>query len=73
MKPLKNNDNGTFSLESLQEQLKLLANEPWPSEVLVCIENTHSYMGGRALPLEWIERVNLYKKDQLYYILSELF
>ena len=55
-KTIKNQPDGTFNLLELKELLrKPYVN--WPVSTVVCVENTHNYMGGRALPMHWLEEL----------------
>ncbi|XP_042855811.1 probable low-specificity L-threonine aldolase 2 [Penaeus japonicus] len=53
---LKNLPDGTFSLEELR-QLVRGDNPHWPVTSLVCVENTHNMVGGRVLPLSWMDEL----------------
>nr|XP_045601274.1 probable low-specificity L-threonine aldolase 2 isoform X3 [Procambarus clarkii] len=51
---VKNLPDGTFSLQELRSLVR--GDDPhWPVTTLVCIENTHNMMGGKALPLQWMD------------------
>ncbi|XP_050733100.1 uncharacterized protein LOC127006804 isoform X1 [Eriocheir sinensis] len=51
---LKNLPDGTFSLEELQALVR--GNDlHWSALTLVCVENTHNMMGGKALPIQWMD------------------
>lgn len=53
---VKNLPDGTFSLEELHKLSK--GNDlQWPVLTLVCVENTHNMMGGKALPIQWMDDV----------------
>ncbi|XP_063591437.1 uncharacterized protein LOC134768549 [Penaeus indicus] len=53
---LRNLSDGTFSLEELR-QLVRGEKLQWPVTSLVCVENTHNMVGGRVLPLAWLDEV----------------
>merc|ERR1711892_344320 len=53
---LRNLDDGTFSIEELVAKVRE-EDCHLPRTTLVAIENTHNKCGGRALPLEWLEKV----------------
>lgn len=53
---LRNLPDGTFSLEELR-QLVRGDNPHWPVTSLVCVENTHNMVGGRVLPLGWLDEL----------------
>ncbi|XP_042862149.1 probable low-specificity L-threonine aldolase 2 [Penaeus japonicus] len=51
---IKNQSDGTFSLQELRSLVR--DDDPhWPVTTLVCVENTHNMMGGKALPLQWLD------------------
>lgn len=53
---LKNLSDGTFSLEELQTIVR--GNDlHWSALTLVCVENTHNMLGGKALPIQWMDDV----------------
>lgn len=53
---IKNLPDGTFSLLELKALVR--GDDPhWPITSLVCIENTQNMMGGKALPLRWLDEV----------------
>jgi len=55
---LINREDGTFSLEELQNKIR--ADDPHlPVTRLVAIENSHNKCGGRALPLHWVEKLSV--------------
>jgi len=56
---VKNNPNGTFSIDELRSKIRHGADEDphYPITSLVCIENSHNNCGGRAVPLDWIEKL----------------
>ncbi|KAB7495977.1 Uncharacterized protein Anas_08158, partial [Armadillidium nasatum] len=54
---VRNLPDGTFDLDDLKNIL--LSHSPnWPTTTLVCVENTHTRMGGKAVPLQWIENLS---------------
>jgi len=54
--PLPNLADGTFDLAKLRSCVKPDdCHKPITS--LVCIENTHNIMGGRVLPLDWLDEL----------------
>ncbi|RXG71657.1 putative low-specificity L-threonine aldolase 2 [Armadillidium vulgare] len=55
-RPLPNLPDGTFSIE-LMENVFRNNNIHFPVTSLVCIENTHNLIGGKALPLKWVDEV----------------
>ena len=56
---VRNLPDGTFDLNEARSKLHDPANdddhEAWSA--LVCIENTHNKAGGKAVPIEWINKV----------------
>lgn len=60
LREVRNLDDGTLDMEELREKLRPTHPDPHePYTSLVCIENTHNYCGGTALPVEWIDQVML--------------
>lgn len=60
MREVRNLPDGTLNMTELSEKLrptKPLDFESYTS--LVCIENTHNYLGGVVLPLEWLDQVKI--------------
>ncbi|XP_071515663.1 uncharacterized protein [Panulirus ornatus] len=53
---LKNLPDGTFDLREMR-QLVRGENVHWPVTSLVCIENTHNMVGGKVLPLTWLDQL----------------
>lgn len=54
---LKNNEDGTFSLDELRDKIRKNPDCHEPIPALVIVENTHNMCGGKVLPLEWLEKV----------------
>uniref|UniRef100_A0A914YDG7 Aromatic amino acid beta-eliminating lyase/threonine aldolase domain-containing protein n=1 Tax=Panagrolaimus superbus TaxID=310955 RepID=A0A914YDG7_9BILA len=50
------NHDGTISLDSIEECLCIGDNHR-PQTKLICLENTHNFVGGKALPLDYISKV----------------
>jgi threonine aldolase len=48
--------DGTLKLEDIQAAIRA-DNEHYPRTKLICIENTHNNMGGRVLPLSYLQQV----------------
>ncbi|XP_074036045.1 uncharacterized protein [Leptinotarsa decemlineata] len=55
--PIKNEDDGTFSLDVLREAINVNPNVFEPKTSLIIVENTHNLCGGVVLPLDWLEKV----------------
>ncbi|KAK7078194.1 putative low-specificity L-threonine aldolase 1 [Halocaridina rubra] len=53
---VKNLPDGTFSLDELKTFFQD-GDTFFPTTTLVCIENTHNRMGGKALPLSWLDEL----------------
>ncbi|CAH0397986.1 unnamed protein product [Chilo suppressalis] len=53
---LKNCSDGTFKLDDFEKHIRG-ADIQEPITMMVSIENTHSYCGGKVLPLQWIENL----------------
>ncbi|XP_041265129.1 probable low-specificity L-threonine aldolase 2 [Onychostruthus taczanowskii] len=50
--------NGTFDLEQLEQAIREAHGSQYhPRPELICLENTHSSAGGRALPLTYLRQV----------------
>jgi threonine aldolase len=60
---IKNNEDGTFSLDELRDRIRKNPDFHEPYTSLVIIENTHNMCGGKVLPLDWIEKVKNISKD----------
>ncbi|KAK7076225.1 putative low-specificity L-threonine aldolase 1 [Halocaridina rubra] len=54
---IKNLPDGTFSLDELRSFFQDI-DTICPTTTLVCIENTHNRMGGKALPLSWLDELS---------------
>ncbi|KAG7159291.1 low-specificity L-threonine aldolase 2-like 2 [Homarus americanus] len=55
---LRNLPDGTFSLTELR-QLVRGVDDHWPTTALVCVENTQNMVGGRVLPLAWLDELGV--------------
>ncbi|XP_066938923.1 uncharacterized protein [Macrobrachium rosenbergii] len=53
---LKNLPDGTFDLDELKDSIRV-DNIHLPSTRLVCIENTHNQLGGKVLPIPWLDEL----------------
>ena len=53
---LRNQPDGTLDLAEVEANIRG-DNEHFPVTKLVCIENTHNFCGGRALPLEYMDAI----------------
>jgi threonine aldolase len=61
---VETNDDGTMDLARLQRALKPL-DVHCTTPRLICLENTHCFLGGRVLPLKFIEGVRRVADDSL--------
>jgi hypothetical protein len=59
---VETNDDGTMDLARLQRALKPL-DVHCTTPRLICLENTHCFLGGRVLPLKFIEGVRRVADD----------
>lgn len=60
MREVKNLPDGTLDMTELREKLRPINPLDFESYTsLVCIENTHNYLGGVVLPLEWLDHVKI--------------
>jgi threonine aldolase len=60
MREVRNLSDGTLNMTELREKLRPINPLDFESYTsLVCIENTHNYLGGVVLPLEWLDQVKL--------------
>ncbi|XP_060522668.1 uncharacterized protein LOC132699793 isoform X2 [Cylas formicarius] len=55
---IKNNDDGTFSLDELRVKIRKNPDMHEPVTSLIIVENTHNLCGGKVVPLEWLEKVS---------------
>lgn len=50
--------DGTFDLEQLESKIRHgYPDAHYPRSRLVCVENTHNIMGGRVLPVSFLQQV----------------
>ncbi|KAF8768218.1 putative low-specificity L-threonine aldolase like protein [Argiope bruennichi] len=65
---VRTQEDGTFNLEELKEKIrpriphirsssKMDVEYPEPSTALICLENPHNILGGRILPISFIQQV----------------
>ncbi|CAB54291.3 Beta_elim_lyase domain-containing protein [Caenorhabditis elegans] len=48
--------DGTMDLNDIEQAIRV-KDCHMPASKLICIENTHNYTGGKALPIEWMRSV----------------
>ncbi|XP_021938672.1 probable low-specificity L-threonine aldolase 2 [Zootermopsis nevadensis] len=53
--PLRNNPDGTFDLDDMEEKVRNHTDDHEPMTSLICVENTQNWCGGRVLSLEWLD------------------
>lgn len=56
--PLRNNPDGTFDLDDMEEKVRNHTDDHEPMTSLICVENTQNWCGGRVLSLEWLDDVS---------------
>lgn len=62
--------DGTFDLEQLESKIRHgYPDSHYPRSRLVCLENTHNIMGGRVLPVSFLQQV----RDTVFYTTCTLF
>ena len=49
--------DGTLLLKDIEERIRTSDDVHFPRTKLVCLENTHNRMGGKVLPIEYIDNV----------------
>ncbi|KAK7086814.1 putative low-specificity L-threonine aldolase 1, partial [Halocaridina rubra] len=57
--------DGTFDLEEVKAAVRPY-NVHLPVTKLVCIENTHNQLGGKILPLQWLDKVTPGQMDKTF-------
>lgn len=50
--------DGTMDLDDIEQAIRV-KDCHMPASKLICIENTHNYTGGKALPIEWMRSVKM--------------
>ncbi|CAB3406488.1 unnamed protein product [Caenorhabditis bovis] len=48
--------DGTMDIDDIEQAIRV-KDCHMPRTKLICIENTHNYVGGKALPIEWMRQV----------------
>lgn len=64
---VKNKSDGTFCLKEMMTKYRDGSNLHNPTTSLICVENTHNYCGGKALPMSWVKEVRLGQLSALTY------
>ncbi|XP_054258459.1 L-allo-threonine aldolase-like isoform X2 [Macrosteles quadrilineatus] len=57
MTTVKNLPDGTWDLDEMLDKIRDDSNVHTAQTSLICLENTHNWCGGRALPLGWVEKL----------------
>lgn len=65
MTTVANRPDGTFSLEEVLSKVRDGSNIHNSKTSLICVENTHNWCGGAALPLHWMNEVCSYDRQIL--------
>lgn len=55
---VQNKADGTFDLDELRKAIRPLDDIHQPHTRLICLENSHNYCGGKALPMSFLKEVN---------------
>ncbi|KAI5651973.1 beta-eliminating lyase domain-containing protein [Phthorimaea operculella] len=58
---VKNLPDGTFNIDELQKKIRG-SDIHEPVTMMVAVENTHSFCGGKVLPLAWLEQLSAVTK-----------
>ncbi|KAB7495705.1 hypothetical protein Anas_13354, partial [Armadillidium nasatum] len=58
---VETNSDGTFSIDALKSCIRV-DDFHLPTTELICLENTHGNLGGKALPLKWLDEVAEFAK-----------
>lgn len=56
IREVPNNRDGTFDISELKTRIRTYDIHE-PITKLICVENTHNILGGKALPVDWIDEV----------------
>ncbi|XP_027853847.2 uncharacterized protein LOC114132555 [Aphis gossypii] len=65
MREVRNLADGSFDLSELSEKCR--PTNPYDYESytsLICVENTHNYLGGVVVPLEWLDQLGKFVKEK---------
>lgn len=71
MNTVRNLPDGTFSLDEVVTRMRDGSDIHNTKTSLICVENTHNWCGGVALPLTWMSEVGLFSTVFCKLILSE--
>lgn len=65
MREVRNLPDGSFDMSELREKFRPSNPQDYESYTsLVCIENTHNYLGGVVIPLEWLDQIGKFVKEK---------
>lgn len=56
LREVENNPDGTFDLTKLKSQIQNRESSE-PQTILLFVENTHMALGGKIIPLKWLDEV----------------
>ncbi|KAJ9574649.1 hypothetical protein L9F63_008181, partial [Diploptera punctata] len=59
---LRNNPDGTFDLDEMEEKIRDHSDIHEPKTSLICVENTQNWCGGKVLPLKWLDELGIRAK-----------
>jgi len=62
-KQIQENYDGTLDLDSMRDCYRSDNDDHFAKTELICLENTHNVMGGRALEKTYIDEVSTFAKD----------
>jgi len=54
---IQNLPDGTFDLTELRSLIRPLHDPHQPRTKLICLENSHNFCGGKALPMDFVKKV----------------
>ncbi|XP_065219421.1 uncharacterized protein LOC135844943 [Planococcus citri] len=63
IREVPNNNDGTFDIEELKSRIRTYDIHE-PITKLICVENTHNILGGKTLPLDWIDEIGEFGKSR---------
>lgn len=63
IREIPNNNDGTFDIEELKSRIRTYDIHE-PITKLICVENTHNILGGKTLPLDWIDELGDFAKSR---------
>ncbi|XP_065219661.1 uncharacterized protein LOC135845122 [Planococcus citri] len=64
VREIKNKEDGTFDLNELATYIRSRNSLHEPTTKLIAVESTHNFIGGRAVPLEWIDKLSAFAKER---------